>query len=169
MTLLGFSSRVIVEHVEEVEGQVQVAFQVVGLVEAEVPISTSISGVVQNKGLLMLVTGKEAIAALEVQTNDLTKLITNAKMSIPVEVLKRGNSAFEMIEVIPNAAVVVGQVAMVDGETSVSLDVPILFSRLSMFLAFLSHHAQRKSCDDEEHQQFRKSQIFLHNVIVLGL
>ena len=117
----------------------------------------------------MLVTRKETITALKVQTDDLAELITNAKMSIPVEVLERGNGAFEVIKVVPNATVVVGQVAVVDGETSVSLDVPILFSRLCVFFAFLSHHAQRKRCDDKEHQQFRKSQIFLHNVIVLGL
>ena len=108
---------------------------------------------IQDQSLIVLVTRKETIAAFEVHADNFTELVTNAEVGIPI----LQSLALEMIEVIPNATVVVGQVAMVDGETSVSLDVPIPFNRFRLFLAFLSKHAHRKHCHDDQHQQFRKS------------
>ena len=158
------SSRVVLEHVEQVEGQVQVAFNVVRLVKAEV-VTSVVGSAVQHKGLVVLVTGIGAVAALEVQANDFTELVTNAKVGIPVGLESHG---LKVVEVIPNTTVVVGQIAVVDGETTVGLNVPVSLNRF-LVVTFLGNHAERKESHDDEHQQLRNSQVFLHNAIVLGL
>ena len=130
------SSRVVVEEVEEVEGQVQVAFKIAGSFKTKVGVDARRT-VDETKGLrsgvttfdIVLVARKETITAFEIQANDLTELVTNAKMGIPVLCEVLGNH-LEVAEIIPNATVVVGQVTVVDGEATVSLDVPVLFGGL---------------------------------------
>ena len=118
----------------------------------------------------MLVAVDATITALDVETNDFAELVTETEMSVPAipEVLERRSR--EVAPIIPNTAVVAGQVTVVDGETSVSLDVPILFGRFAFLLAFLlGIHAEGKDSHDDKHHELRNCQIFLHNVIVLGL
>jgi hypothetical protein len=119
------SSWVVVEQVEEVESQVQVAFNVVGLGESKVLMDTGRRTFQEDESLTVLVTRKETVAALEVQTDNFTELVTNAKVGIPV----LEGLTLEVVEVVPNSAIVVGQVAMVDGKTAVGLNVPVLFNR----------------------------------------
>ena len=161
------SSRVVVENVEQVEGQVQVALNVVRLVKTEVFVNGLVGVAVENELLAhVLVARKETVTALKVQADDFAKLVANAQMGVPV---LEGHGLQIIVGVGEHPAFIVGQVAVVDGETSVSLDVPVLLSRALVLIAhLLSHHAQRQNCDDEKHQQLRKSQIFLHNAIVLG-
>lgn len=119
----------------------------------------------------MLVAIEATITALDVETNDFAELVTKTEMGVPTIFEVAESHCLEMAEVIPNTTVVTGQVTVADGETTVSLDVPVLLSRFGFLFAFflLGKHAEGKDSHDDKHHELRNCQIFLHNVIVLGL
>ena len=101
----------------------------------------------------MLVAIEATVTALDVKTNDFAELVTKTEMGIPAlgEVLE--SHGLEMVEVIPNTTIVAGQVTMVDGETAVSLNVPVLFNGFGFLLTFLSIHAEGKDSHDDKHHE----------------
>ena len=118
----------------------------------------------------MFVAIEATVTALDVETDDFAELVTKSEMGVPAILEVTESHSLEVVEVTPNTAVVAGQVTVVDGETTIGLDVPILFGRFCFLLAFLlGIHAEGKDSHDDKHHELRNCQIFLHNVIVLGL
>ena len=82
----------------------------------------------------MLVAVDATVTALDVETNDFAELVTKTEVGVPAlaEVLER--RSLEVLPIVPNAAVIAGQVTVVDGETSSAWMYQYLSVGLDCFL-----------------------------------
>ena len=156
------SSRVVTEEkIAQIEGQVQVGLHEGGLVEHQVAVVVgSIS--VGSQQLCVLFATESTRTELGIQAHYLTHLIAETELAIKIlENIPVVEDEFSIL--IEWHKTVVGQVSVVDGKTALSKDVEVPFDRLRLIL--LRIEAQRKDCHDDNHQQFAKRQMLLHNVI----